>query len=1339
MSPFADPARPRLPRSAAGLLSLACLSLLGAQPPTTGDSGPPPTADLSAPLWTPGVLDAEAGHPGRWRRELDRRQAILDDARGKDHRAALALLGLVPALGGELPRDELVAFVEGVRDDRKRHPLVRAVAADGRAQLHEDAGELEQAWKAYADNGRILSWQVAGPFDNGNRGGHGQAYGPEREAYEVGQSFADGKRVGEPVAWQAYEAENTLAGGYLSFDEFLRPNEYVTAYATTWIRAPKKTRAVLHMGTGGAHKVWVNEALVGEGTAYRRPTPWQEAYAVELDAGWNRVLVKVGCELGSWGLFARISDSKGAPLEGVQIVGSPAVAKGSLPVAAVNPKGLDVSIEEDPDADAESLRKKAPESLRKLFEAAAEKEAKWTQANKERLALPSGDGRQGADAVALTELYHWIAPFGADDFTARDAARAAHAASASTRSALFLALAEDDPARARQALEEGVARGRERLAGPGQRPGQPPSPEQAQHEAALVAQMLIELAYAYANLGMNRRAEALVDEAAQLAPDDALIELARLDELGQDGLALAALAWIEDLRGRYPHSATVMREHANRLFAVGRVVEGLAVLDQHSREHAGDASVIDQRIEAHLQLGEVQAAVGLARELAAGVRGRPAVWVRLAELEEAAGDPNLATAAMLEAVALAPSDAQLHAQLGFLRSRSGDQAGAIQALSRSLELNPQQPELRDLLDTLGASRDDVFTRYAVDTEALVEAYRGEGGEADSPPANWAGKEAAVLHRMIATRIDGSGLGERLDHRVIAILDDRGIEGQARHDFGYEPDESYVEVRRARVYRADGRVEDIGITRHYAVGSAGYRMYYDQRGVAVEFPGLRVGDVVEVAFVRRDVATRNKFDDYYGDLVPTFGGSGLEPTRHFEYLLEAPTNLALHFNQPAKTEVLDEGRTLHRVEVDDLAGLRPESSMPGWTELTDYLHVSSYATWDAVGEWYWGLVEGQLLVDDAIEAGVREALEPLPKAASELDKVAALYRHVIESTRYVGLEFGIHGYKPYRTTDIYNRRFGDCKDKASLLKVMLAQIGVDAHLVLVRTRDMGTIEAEPASLSAFNHAIVYVPKYDLYMDGTAEYSGAFELPAGDQGASAAIILDGKGARFTTIPYAAAQDNTGDYALSVQLRADGSAQVDQRMVLEGSGASSWRSGLEVAEQRDERLTQLLARTYPGVTLEQARYPGIDDILAPVEVEAKLRVPGFATGVGEGGTLRWRALGHEVQLVRSYAAQATREHPLDIGVPNRELRELKYAAPPGMRLTQVPKGATLEAPFARFELAVESASNGRSATLRSTLEFTAARIEVADYAAFRDFLAQVDAALAQTFEAAPTSTPR
>jgi tetratricopeptide (TPR) repeat protein len=1251
--------------------------------------------DLDAPLWQPGVLDPANGHVGRWQRELDRRSALLDGHPGKDHVAALALLGLLPAVLGELDRATLIKFVDGVRNDRRRHPLVRALADDTRAQLHEDAGEIDEAHAIYMASGRLLSWRVIGPFDNANRSGHDIAYGPELEAWTPDQSF-EGKLAGEPIDWRPYEPENTLGGGYVSLDEYLRPNEYVSGYATTWVFVPARTEAVLHLGTGGAHKVWVGTSLVGEGQAYRRAHALQEAYGVTLETGWNRVLIKVGCEGGAWGFYARLSAADGAPIVGLQASGSPPVDATALPVAAPS------KVELDPDA--VPARQKPPLSLRRLFEDAADNEL-------QRKVAP-------ANELALAEFYSWVSPFAREDFTARDQAREADSVLASARSALFVALAEDDSARARKAFELGVQRAE---ASNQASPGGPGIDSRAEH-----SQMLVELAYANAALGLGRRAEAQLEQARLVAPDDALIELSHAEQLANDGFELAAMNWIEDLRRRYPESATLLREQASRVLALGRLREGLALLEQHSTAHGGDLSIVEQRIDVHLQLGEVEHAVALGRDMVVAAPGRPSGWRRLSGLEEAAGNYDAAVTALETAVELAPQDPDLHAALGFLQSRAGDQPSSVLAFQRSLELNPQQPELRDLLTTLGAAADDVFTRYAVELAEVAKAA------ADTPaPASWKGKDAVVLHHMVATRIATSGLGERLDHRIIKILDTRGIESQARHDFGYEPDESFVEVRRARVYRADGRIEDVGVTQTYAVGAAGYRMYYDQRGVAVSFPGLRVGDVLEVAFVRRDVASRNKFDDYYGDIVPL---RGVEPIGHFEYVLEAPSDLPLYFNQKvSSTPDPATQSTVYRLTRDDEASVRTEADMPGWTEVTDYLHVSSYATWDEVGRWYWGLVEGQLLVDDDIRAGVAKALEPLPADATELDRIAALYNHVIRETRYVGLEFGIHGYKPYRTTDIYNRRFGDCKDKASLLKVMLAEIGVTSHLVLVRTRDLGTIAESPASLSAFNHAIVYVPAHDLFMDGTAEHAGVFELPAGDQGASVVVIEDGKGASFRTIPFGDPGRNATSYELDVELAANGDAVVEQRMTLSGTGAASWRASFETKEQRQELLTQRLSRTFPGTQVRSAEFPGIEDVLAPVVVEASLAVPGWAVVQGNDNGLRWRVLGHDVELLRGVAPQARREHPLVLGVPNRETRVIHYTLPRGLELQHTPEARRIDSPFGRFELMVEPVARG--ATITTTLEFSRTRVEPGEYESFREFLREVDTALAQAFEAAPS----
>jgi len=291
-------------------------------------------------------------------------------------------------------------------------------------------------------------------------------------------------------------------------------------------------------------------------------------------------------------------------------------------------------------------------------------------------------------------------------------------------------------------------------------------------------------------------------------------------------------------------------------------------------------------------------------------------------------------------------------------------------------------------------------------------------------------------------------------------------------------------------------------------------------------------------------------------------------------------------------------------------------------------------------------------------------------------------------------------------------------------------------VLVRTRDLGTIGDAPASLSVFNHAIVYVPKYDLYMDGTAEHSGAFELPAGDQGASVLIVKDGSGGEFRTIPYDPPSANNTEYTQKVVLAADGNAKVEHTMSMVGVGASAWRATLESEGQRKELLTKQLAGTFPGTIVDDAEFPGITDVLAPVTVKAELSVPNWAQPQdgtqAQGKGLRFRLLGHEVQLARGVAAQTKREHPLVLGVPNREVRNIEYELPRGLEFSQVPKPARVDSPFGSFELKVDA--KGRTAVITTSIEFARARIEPGEYQAFREFLREVDAALAQAFEAQP-----
>ena len=1230
---------------------LACMVALPAV------AGPPATPVAQAPE-LPWLQDAHAAAehsgPGRWVRELDRRRELLRRHRGADPAAVLALLALVPHLHAELEDGQLERFVREVADDKRRHPLVRSFAAYQQASLREASGDRKGARVLLDQQGYLSSWLIAGPFDNSSRRGEKTAYAPEVEPFSSEQVFV-GKLAGEPLSWRSVDYESIPRSGYVSFDELLHPNEHATGYATSWVRVNADTPAALHLGTTGVHEVWVNGRSVGQGDAARRIShPLQETHPIALEAGWNRILIKVSAIDRLWGFHARVSTPAGAPIAGLQTSAQAPADWVDRPAQATQPPRV--------------------ESLRDALE------------------------RRGG--VELVEFYRWVHPFDRDDKSAVELARKVDTKSRSVRSAWLSSMLDADQNTSLRALEQAIERAR----------------KEGDRSRHVLAELLLELAWRQRSLGLERNYRELLHEAWSVSPDDAVVELALLDMLVEDGFAWLALQGLERLAQRHPRSSRVQGELATRLRVQGRGREGLAVLERQANLGAGVRNVAE-RVQILLDLGDADGAAALGHEAARATPGLPAVHAQLARLEEARGQTDAAKAAWARAIALAPHDADLHNALGRLQARSRDRAAAAASFRRSLALRPQQPDVRDLLASLetGGSG-DMLERWGVDL--------AEVGSAPTPKS-WKGKAAGILHHRVAVKVLPNGLTERLDHRIVRILDDRGTRQQAVQSLAFDPAESMVDVRRARVRRKNGAIEEVGEVRMMALASAGYRMYYDQRAMQVVFPGLRPGDTLEVAFVQRDVAVRNKFDEYFGDVMPV---QGIEPRKHVEYVLEAPADKPLYFNHRVEQQRSKDGALIeYRHVAKDVPGIKPEPGMPGWSEIARYLHVSTYRTWDDVGRWYWDLVREQLVVDEDIKAGVRQALAKLPADADERTKVGAIYEHVVRNTRYVGLEFGIHGYKPYRTTDIYSRRFGDCKDKASLLKVMLAEVGIDSHLVLVRTRDQGVVPGKPASLAVFNHAITYVPSLDLWLDGTAEWSGPAELPAGDQGASVLVVKDGDGAEFRTIPVSTAADNLRRLEQTVVLDAKGGANVRHSVVVNGAAASTVRHQFQSTEQRRERVAKILGDMYGGVEVEQVAAPGLDDIKQPAQLDVAMRVTSWARP--ESGGLRFRVLGKDAGLVQGFAPMAERRHDLVLDVPYAERHEVHYELPPGYGFARLPAGARFDSEVGRFALEVERTSSG--ARVRSNLELSTHRISPEQYRALRDFLRRVDASLEQTFE--------
>ncbi len=161
--------------------------------------------------------------------------------------------------------------------------------------------------------------------------------------------------------------------------------------------------------------------------------------------------------------------------------------------------------------------------------------------------------------------------------------------------------------------------------------------------------------------------------------------------------------------------------------------------------------------------------------------------------------------------------------------------------------------------------------------------------------------------------------------------------------------------------------------------------------------------------------------------------------------------------------------------------------------------------------------------------MREAVAKIVTGArNKREAIRRIYNFVAQNIRYVGMEFGINGYKPHKAGEVLENRYGDCKDHATLLIAMLRATGTKAYPVLIPTQEVANLDPQMPRPTAFNHEIaaVEVDGRLLFMDTTAEVTPLEDLPAGDQGRRVLVVKDGV-ALLARTPISPPQKNVEGY--------------------------------------------------------------------------------------------------------------------------------------------------------------------------------------------------------------------
>ncbi|MDX2053519.1 MAG: DUF3857 domain-containing protein [Polyangiaceae bacterium] len=1215
--------------------------------------------------------------------ELERAVQALKTAKGPEAYVRLRDIFRVYSITNPQHVEEAL---RGAAQNRRFSAPVRAYANTLLSFVQTRRGDLNAAVATIHGLGFVDKWLTLGPFDNEGKAGFNRAFEPEsllKRPIVPGQAFSGKER---PVRWR--RPPEVFGYGWLDFGALMLPKSAICGYATTFVKHSQLTRGVrpatVWVGASGAFKVFWNGREVLADSAYRGHDTDRWGTKVDLAPGYNQLTVKLCGEAKAPMLSVRVADAKGEPDPGLlfdnqlqtsaDAVETVREQKGSGPFdSGVAQKSSPSAASSEPSeklgplAEFEMLAQNPKVTPEVLYEYAL------------YLAKTSGDDRSQHQARDL-------------------AVRAAEEAPTLPRLLLAARLAEDHN-QERLWLDRAVALD--------------------QKNAERDIDVLLAQA-SHAEESPNwRDAFVYVDQVLALRPDNAEAIAAKVSLFNEAGLPRTGLTFLESAAQRNPESLQLRGLLVAQLKNLGRSLESSSVARAYSARNFDDRSTLTQMVALSLARQDREASeFWLERLLALNPDSQWALGFA-ANTYRALGQPQRAVATLERALELSPDD------VGTLRSIADMQGGLgrrdleLSYLRKLLEVQPQEKSVRQYVDYLAPSDQKPDEVYAWPEERFLKLR--------AQPR--LGESQRTLRDLTVTTVFPNGLSRTFRQVVFQPLTDTAAAELRQYAFGYEASQQSVQLRGAKVFRADGRVDEAIESGEGAADDPSISMYTSGRNFYVQFPRLEPGDVVELRYRIDDITPRNEFADYFGDMVYLQSN---EPVQNAEYVLITPKSRKIYIDHNLKNlrrVDADAGdQHIARFSADAVPALVAEPSMPPATESLGYIHVSTYKDWKELGRWYWGLVQDQFDLD----AETKRLAEKITAGkTTELDKVKAIYGWVVKNTRYVALEFGIYGYKPRRSVQTVNRGWGDCKDKATVIVSLLKAVGIKSTIVLVRTQMRGNTATPLASLALFDHAIAYVPSLNLFLDGTAEFTSALELPLMDRESQGLLVNEGD-AVPVTLPTRLPESDQVNRVVEADLRANGEAKVGIKVTALGAEASGFRRRYHAKGTLGERLLIDLGQTFPGLHLDMAslKTSDLEDNEATPWLEASATVAGF--GRREGDRLSVRVT-PDPRLTANYAALSARKQDVRVlgltGVDDTFTVQI----PQGYRVEIAPASVSEASRFGSY--AIEVKTSGRAISFRSKLLVSATRIAPKDYAAWQRFCAAVDTAFSTRLVLTPS----
>jgi Domain of Unknown Function with PDB structure (DUF3857)/Transglutaminase-like superfamily len=441
--------------------------------------------------------------------------------------------------------------------------------------------------------------------------------------------------------------------------------------------------------------------------------------------------------------------------------------------------------------------------------------------------------------------------------------------------------------------------------------------------------------------------------------------------------------------------------------------------------------------------------------------------------------------------------------------------------------------------------------------------------------------------------------------------------------------------------------------------------------------------------------------------------GANPVREAHYALQLPPGWeykATWLNYP-EGKPTQSGNQSQWV-VSEVKEIKHEDNMPPWQGVAGQMIVSffppggarskGFGSWQEMGNWYRDLTSGRSDPSPEIKQKVATLTASAP---TPTHKMRALAKTVQQEIRYVAIELGIGGYQPHPAPEIFTHRYGDCKDKATLMASMLHEIGVESYYVVINTERGSVTPSMPASASGFNHAILAIklpegvtdsslvatlshPKLGklLFFDPTDELTPFGQLSGALQ-ANYGLLVAPDGGELVELPQLPPAMNGVRRNAKLSLNPTGTLSGDVQEVRMGDRAWSQRWALRTTTKDADKIKPietLLAQSLATFQITKASVSNMQLTDQPFVYNYSVVAQNYAKTAGNLLLVRPRFVGSKSSDLLE--TKDPRKYPVEFDGPARDTDSFEITIPIGYEVDDLPPPVNEDYSFASYHSKTE-----------------------------------------------------